>query len=94
MPLNIYKQIHKIGYVVVDVETDDSTELLQKLRQIDGTIRLECYFSFNLDKKKCGENVKNFTKLMLKRCNYQIKIKSLQHINVVGLFIINGINLY
>ncbi|MGF7433216.1 phosphoglycerate dehydrogenase [Pasteurella bettyae] len=29
----------KIGYVVVDIETDDSVELLQKLKDIDGTIR-------------------------------------------------------
>ncbi|AWX15358.1 D-3-phosphoglycerate dehydrogenase [Mergibacter septicus] len=28
-----------IGYVVVDVETDDTTELKQQLQQIDGTIR-------------------------------------------------------
>lgn len=34
----------QIGYVVVDVETDDSTELLQKLRQIDGTIRARVLF--------------------------------------------------
>lgn len=29
----------KIGYVVIDVETDDCSELLQQLREIDGTIR-------------------------------------------------------
>lgn len=29
----------KIGYVVVDVETEDSAPLLAKLREIDGTIR-------------------------------------------------------
>ncbi|PJG83909.1 phosphoglycerate dehydrogenase [Caviibacterium pharyngocola] len=34
----------KIGYVVIDVETDDSSELLQKLRDIDGTIRARVLF--------------------------------------------------
>ncbi|MEE6031705.1 phosphoglycerate dehydrogenase [Avibacterium paragallinarum] len=29
----------KIGYVVIDVETDDCSQLLQQLREIDGTIR-------------------------------------------------------
>ncbi|MFZ7202702.1 phosphoglycerate dehydrogenase [Avibacterium avium] len=29
----------KIGYVVIDVEADDCSELLQQLREIDGTIR-------------------------------------------------------
>lgn len=29
----------KIGYVVIDVETDDCSALLQQLREIDGTIR-------------------------------------------------------
>ncbi|WP_040977048.1 phosphoglycerate dehydrogenase [Necropsobacter massiliensis] len=34
----------KIGYVVIDVETDDSSELLQQLRAIDGTIRARVLF--------------------------------------------------
>ena len=29
----------KIGYVVIDVETDDAAPLLEKLRAVDGTIR-------------------------------------------------------
>lgn len=34
----------KIGYVVVDVETDDARELLSQLREIDGTIRTRVLF--------------------------------------------------
>ena len=34
----------KIGYVVIDVETDDATPLLAKLREIDGTIRTRVLF--------------------------------------------------
>ncbi|AAU38350.1 MULTISPECIES: phosphoglycerate dehydrogenase [Basfia] len=34
----------KIGYVVIDVETDDSTDLLQKLKSIEGTIRARVLF--------------------------------------------------
>ena len=34
----------KIGYVVIDVETDDSAPLLDKLRHIDGTIRTRILF--------------------------------------------------
>ncbi|WP_032093437.1 MULTISPECIES: phosphoglycerate dehydrogenase [Pasteurellaceae] len=34
----------KIGYVVIDVETEDSSELLQQLRAIDGTIRARVLF--------------------------------------------------
>ena len=29
----------KIGYVVVDIETDDASPLLAKLREIEGTIK-------------------------------------------------------
>lgn len=34
----------KIGYVVIDVETEDCSELLQQLRAIDGTIRARVLF--------------------------------------------------
>ena len=34
----------KIGYVVIDVETDDSAPLLDKLRHIEGTIRTRVLF--------------------------------------------------
>ena len=34
----------KIGYVVIDVETDNATPLLAKLREIDGTIRTRVLF--------------------------------------------------
>ena len=34
----------KIGYVVIDVETEDSAPLLDKLRHIDGTIRTRILF--------------------------------------------------
>lgn len=34
----------KIGYVVIDVETDDCSDLLQQLRDVDGTIRARVLF--------------------------------------------------
>ena len=34
----------KIGYVVVDVEAEDSNNLLAKLKEIDGTIRARVLF--------------------------------------------------
>lgn len=34
----------KIGYVVIDVETEDTAPLLAKLREIDGTIRARVLF--------------------------------------------------
>lgn len=34
----------KIGYVVIDVETEDTAQLLAKLKQIEGTIRARVLF--------------------------------------------------
>ena len=34
----------KIGYVVVDIETDDASPLLAKLREIEGTIKSRVLF--------------------------------------------------